>query len=559
MITTTRTSIALYAVLLLTLAAACGGAAEQAIQADAGFALSQESSRPRLAATSVPVAAAALALPAPAAPAAPAAAALASEEVVSAQSQAARAPSAGITDIADTDSAGVTADLASLTTQRRIIVRTVDMRLVVADIAAAIEDIGAAAVSFGGWVVSTSHSAHGSGSISVRVPASELDAALANLRAIAKDVPSEISNSQDFTEEYVDLDSRISSLKTTEQALQRILDDADSLEHTLGVFRELKEVRADIEVLQGRLRYLETTSAFSLINIHLELEPLRMPAHAGDDATYGVGETARFRAIFMPPEGIDTYNFSWDFGDGTPTIHGSSTARTTTDGERITATVTHTYTDDIESPYIVQFNITGSGSAGIVKGEDTFIATVAHKPVIDVFIRDDGIWGKEEGKEFELTATFTVPSGVTDLRYEWDFGDGSPSIGGSLAAGETRTTTSHTYANQRPEPYIVTMTVTGDSEVGDVETTAEFFVSVVESQGLIIQGWNAGEDAKDATRFLSGFAQAAGTLIIWVAINSPVLAILGGVLLGIVVLSRRYMRRRTAQRAAQPQEQLRAE
>ena len=46
-------------------------------------------------------------------------------------------------------------DVASLVVAKRIIVRTVDMRNVVADVAAAVDGVAALAVELGGWMVST--------------------------------------------------------------------------------------------------------------------------------------------------------------------------------------------------------------------------------------------------------------------------------------------------------------------------------------------------------------------------------------------------------------------
>ncbi|MBI4219246.1 MAG: DUF4349 domain-containing protein, partial [Chloroflexi bacterium] len=103
--------------------------------------------------------------------------------------------------------------------QERIIVRTVDMTVSVANVARAVDDIGSTAARLGGWVVSTDRSEKHRGSVSLRVPAEKLDAALAEIRRYAVDVESEVSTSKDVTDEYVDLASRLRNLEATEQAL----------------------------------------------------------------------------------------------------------------------------------------------------------------------------------------------------------------------------------------------------------------------------------------------------------------------------------------------------
>ena len=67
---------------------------------------------------------------------------------------------------------------AQLVTQRRIIIRTVNMSIVVDEIQSAIDDISELADSIGGWVVSTDRREKHSGVISVRVPAADLGAAI---------------------------------------------------------------------------------------------------------------------------------------------------------------------------------------------------------------------------------------------------------------------------------------------------------------------------------------------------------------------------------------------
>lgn len=548
-----KLAIALCAVMTLALmAAACGQAAQTAsdigLPGAPGLPGNPEAARMSMAAPAQAPAPAMQAAPAPAM------AATAVPQAAMGVLAAAAMGEASSDEAADAATVGYgpsDEEIAAFASQRRVIVRTIDMTLIAPDIDKSMQDIAALVDKYGGWVVSSNRSARHSGSVSIRVPASELDAALMDLRAIAQDVRSEVSTSRDFTEEYIDLSSRISSLQKTEEALQGLLDSADSLEHTLGVFQELKQIRSDIEALQGRVRYLETTSAFSLINVTLELEARMMRVSAGEDAAYRIGETARFRAVFTPPEGIDEYRFTWNFGDGAADARGSITAPTLTPGERVTATVTHIYHDDDESPYIVSFDIVGTGEAGIVEGEDTFIASVAETPVIEVFVDAGGSWGAEQGTDIEFIGSFTAPKGVTDLRYEWDFGDGSPNIAGIPQSGETRLIAAHAYDNYRNDPYPVTLTITGDSEVGEVEGKFEVAAFIVEARGLVIQGWDASGTVRDATRVLSGLAQGAGTLLIWLGVLSPVWLIAAAVIFAIVMLTRRHQRRLAADLAAQ--------
>ncbi|MCH7787135.1 MAG: hypothetical protein IIC22_06465 [Chloroflexi bacterium] len=295
---------------------------------------------------------------------------------------------------------------------------------------------------------------------------------------------------------------------------------------------ELTRIQEEVERLQGRISFLEQTAAFSLVNVWLKLAPIDMVLDAGDDQSVSVGQLTRFRATFKPPTDIEDFTYTWDFGDGTPPVSGRGTAPTLDDDTRVTATITHFYQDDRDSPYIAEIKLTGIGDAGLAEGEDTVIVTVTKVPTIEVFAGES--LTVEEGEEFEVVGSFTRPEGLTDLSFSWDFGDNSAPVTGSLAEGVTSAVASHVYANYRPTRFIATLTITAQSKAGEVESSSSIGVQVTESQGWVLSGWSAGDQWKTATRTLSGVGQGVGTLAIWLAIFSPVWLIVGGVALVIV-------------------------
>ena len=273
-----------------------------------------------------PAAPAAAAAPAPAAaPAAPA------PRLVRVSEQAAAA---------DIEASSET--LAQLVNQERIIVRTVEATIVVTEVQGSMDRITAMVRGLGGWVVSTSRFEKHRGFISFRVPAEALDKATARLREMAVEVKAEVSDSRDVTDEYFDLRARLDNQKATEEALLKLLERAETVEAALKVQQTLTGVQEEVERLQGRIKLLEETSAFSLVSVNLELEPVAMAVEEIADKTTGVGERVRFRAFFKPPEGIGDFSYTWDFGDG-ESIRGHQTAPTEEEDTRVTATVTHRY------------------------------------------------------------------------------------------------------------------------------------------------------------------------------------------------------------------------
>ena len=427
---------------------------------------------------------------------------------------------------------------AALVAQNRIIVRTVQLALEVNDVAASIEEISQSVQQDGGWVVSTDRSSRHFGFIAVRVPAAKLDDTLKWMRQVGVDVLSEASTSTDVTDEYYDLRSRVTSLQATEEALIKLLDRAQDVEDALEVQRELARLQVEIEAHLGRIKLLEETAAFSLVNISLNLAPQEMRVDAGEDRTFSVGEVARFRATFYPPEGIDDFDFTWDFGDGSNTVSGNSSAPRA-DGGRITATVHHQYHSDLESPFIVEVTMNGRGDAGVVEGSDTFIATVTELPAIVVYAGEFRM--VDEGDEGTYSGSFTRPEGLRNYQYEWEFGDGSPALTGAVEEGASNVETTHIFENHRPLEYTVTLTISADSDAGKVEGASSFGVYAREVEGFVISGWSAGDNLKGAIRALSGLAQVAGTVAIWVVIFTPVWVVLGLVIY-LIARSRRRLR-----------------
>ena len=442
---------------------------------------------------------------------------------------------------------------AHLVTQRRIIVRTVDMTLVVDQIQSMIDRIADIAADSGGWVVSSDHASTHTGRISFRVPASSLDSTIERLRGIAQEVTRESTTSKDVTDEYVDLNSRLTNQQATESALLRLLDRAEKVEDALEVQRELSIVQETIERIQGRIKLLEETSAFSLVNVALELAPVDMDADAGPDQSVAVAATARFRATFSPPEHLydADHAITWNFGDGSPTQTVTASAPTSVEGQRISATVAHHYFDPEDSPFIVNVNIESAGPEGVARGSDTLTVSVSEIPLIEVFAGED--LSTVQNQEVRFSGSFTRPAGLTAVRFSWDFGDGSPPVEGDLPEGVTRADATHVYADYRPEPYRARLTVSADSAVGEVSAERDIYIFVEEELGFVSRSLDIGSTFKSAVRSLTGLGQVALSIAIWLAVYSPIWGTVLAIALVAVWLDNRNRARR-AQRAARQAE-----
>ena len=107
------------------------------------------------------------------------------------------------------------------------------------------------------------------------VPSDEFERVLGELRSLGEKVTTDSISGQDVTEECVDLKFRERNLKATEEGMLRLYDRAKNVEEVLSIQRELTGVREDIELVQGRIKYLDQRGTYSQIT--LNIQPVTSP------------------------------------------------------------------------------------------------------------------------------------------------------------------------------------------------------------------------------------------------------------------------------------------
>jgi len=164
----------------------------------------------------------------------------------------------------------------------RKLIKTVDIQMLVADTTRAAREAERLAASLGGYVANmTAQRQNGllHYTITLRVPVERLDAALERIRRLGEQIERESVRSEDVTEQFIDLEARLTTLRATERELLELLSEArergQKLEDVMAVYRELTEIRTSIEQIQGQLKALTTLTTLSTINLEL------LPAEAG--------------------------------------------------------------------------------------------------------------------------------------------------------------------------------------------------------------------------------------------------------------------------------------
>lgn len=170
-------------------------------------------------------------------------------------------------------------------TQNRLLVQESNLSLLVKNVSDTQEKIIDFSKSVGGFMVSSSLSNPqdvASGNVTVRVPEDRLKEVLAYFRSLSVKVVSENLTGTDVTDEYVDIEARLSTLNRTKAKFEEIMDKATQVQDILSVQREIISLQDQIDSLKGRKEYLTKTAELAKITIYLSTDELALPYSPGE-------------------------------------------------------------------------------------------------------------------------------------------------------------------------------------------------------------------------------------------------------------------------------------
>ena len=175
----------------------------------------------------------------------------------------------------------ISANAAMADVVDRMIIYTGELSLVVKDTDAAQTEAIALAEDAGGYVSSANSYAYDQGlrriNVTLRIPAEAFNDTMAALRDLALEVTQDSVGSEDVTQEYVDLESRLKALEVKAERLEELMDEAEDTEAVLAVYEELSQTQMQIEETKGRMQYLERRSAMATITVYLTPDELSQP------------------------------------------------------------------------------------------------------------------------------------------------------------------------------------------------------------------------------------------------------------------------------------------
>lgn len=102
----------------------------------------------------------------------------------------------------------------------------------------------------------------------LRVPADQLDVAMAELKSLGR-VESESQKGEEVSQQYVDLEARLLNARNSEQRLTELLRRAGKLSDVLEVEQQIESVRESIERMDAERKNLARQVAFSTVNMKI--------------------------------------------------------------------------------------------------------------------------------------------------------------------------------------------------------------------------------------------------------------------------------------------------
>jgi hypothetical protein len=157
----------------------------------------------------------------------------------------------------------------------RKIIYTANLDVVVTDWGTARPEVDRLIAAHKGYVARAEERMHSgsqrSGTITIKVPVEHFQSLVQGLAALGHAERNAI-DSQDVSEEYVDVQARVKNLKEQEAKLNELLKERrkeEKLDDIIKIGDRIGLVRQDVERAEGRLKYLATMAALSTVNLSL--------------------------------------------------------------------------------------------------------------------------------------------------------------------------------------------------------------------------------------------------------------------------------------------------
>ena len=155
------------------------------------------------------------------------------------------------------------------------IIHTADIRFKVDDLRKAEMSIKARVKAMGGYISNTNQNRQ-SGNLAnfwtVRIPAEKFETFLGDVEKESIYTDSKNVSAEDVTAEYVDNDLRIKSKQKVFERYLELLKQAKNVQEIMAVEEQIRVIREEIEVKEGRQKYLNDQVSYSTITLNFYQE-----------------------------------------------------------------------------------------------------------------------------------------------------------------------------------------------------------------------------------------------------------------------------------------------
>lgn len=202
--------------------------------------------------------------------------------------------------------------------------------VIVDDLRARAKDFEDRAKELGGFASSSTTSTLSDGTeqtyLALRVPADKADSLQQTIRSVALRVVDEEKQSTDTTDQLVDIEARLKSLRESETQYSDILKQATNVDEILRITQARSDLRMQIEQLEAQKQNLNSQVAFSTVNLTMSTEtglpsepawrPLQEAKLAWQALLSGLAGTANLliAGIVMTPLLLVWLGILWLFG-----------------------------------------------------------------------------------------------------------------------------------------------------------------------------------------------------------------------------------------------------
>ncbi|PUB13387.1 DUF4349 domain-containing protein [Paenisporosarcina sp. OV554] len=174
---------------------------------------------------------------------------------------------------AATEESSETKTEAPVVASDRMIIHQASLSVNVKELDKAQSNIEKKVDQYGGYIVESNvyqeDDQTSSGRMIVRIPEKNFEKFLLDAEGVAAEVLERNVTGQDVTEQYVDLESRVKSKRAVEERLLDFMSKAQKTEDLLKISADLSEVQEEIEVMVGKMKYLENQTSFSTIELSM--------------------------------------------------------------------------------------------------------------------------------------------------------------------------------------------------------------------------------------------------------------------------------------------------